>query len=177
MTLNTTQTIQTISVAPMMDWTDRYCRYFHRILSPNIRVYTEMITDQAILHGHLEKLLAFDPIEHPIALQLGGSDPEKLYRATEIVLNNGYGYDEINLNLGCPSDRVQAGRFGLCLMKEPERVIDCLNAIAQAISETKHKKTNLSSPILSAKTRTGVDSLDSYDFLENFIFTLQDNTP
>ena len=129
-----------ISVAPMMDWTDRHCRYFHRVLSKNIWLYTEMITDQALIHGDPERLLKYDHFEHPVALQLGGSNPENLYKAVTITLDHEFKYDEINLNIGCPSDRVQSGAFGLCLMKDPERVVDCLNAMAQAVSDQKLNK-------------------------------------
>ena len=148
----------------MMDWTDRYCRYFHRILSKNIWLYTEMVTDQAIVHGNQERLLGFDPIEHPVALQLGGSNPETLGLASKA--GKDFGYDEINLNVGCPSDRVQSGMFGLCLMKDPERVSDCMNALAE-----------FSQLPISLKTRTGVDDLDSYDNLQNFIYKIKNQTP
>ena len=109
-----------LSVAPMMDWTDRHCRVFHRILAPNARLYTEMVHAQAVLFGDRERLLGFDGAERPLALQLGGSDPVHLAAASRIA--EAAGYDEVNLNVGCPSDRVQAGRFGACLMKEPALV-------------------------------------------------------
>src|SRR5215469_7712725 len=119
-------------VAPMMDWTDRHCRYFHRQLSKRARLYTEMITSAAILHGDRQRLLASDPVEHPVALQLGGSDPRELAFAAEAGVH--FGYDEINLNCGCPSDRVQSGRFGACLMREPDLVADCVAAMVGAVS-------------------------------------------
>ena len=118
-------------VAPMMDWTDRHCRFFHRQLTKRARLYTEMVTSAAIMHGDRQRLLGFHPIEHPVALQLGGSDPEELARASEIGLS--FGYDEINLNCGCPSDRVQSGRFGACLMAEPELVAACIAAMRGAV--------------------------------------------
>ncbi len=116
----------------MMDWTDRHCRFFHRQLSRRARLYTEMVTAAAVVHGDRERLLAFDPAEHPVALQLGGSDPALLARAARI--GEDLGYDEINLNVGCPSDRVQEGRFGACLMREPALVAECMAAIAGAVS-------------------------------------------
>jgi tRNA-dihydrouridine synthase A len=119
-------------IAPMMDWTDRHCRAFHRHLSRRARLYTEMVTADAVLHGDVERLLWFDAREHPVALQLGGSEPEKLAAAARI--GAGLGYDEINLNVGCPSERVQSGAFGACLMREPALVADCLAAMREAAS-------------------------------------------
>src|SRR5579863_3934594 len=119
------------SVAPMMDWTDRHCRRLHRGLSRRARLYTEMLTAEAVIHGDAARLLAFDPAEHPVALQLGGSDPARLALASRI--GEDAGYDEINLNVGCPSDRVQSGRFGACLMAEPELVAQCMAAIGAAV--------------------------------------------
>ena len=121
-----------ISVAPMMDWTDRHCRYFLRGFSPDFLLYTEMITAAAILRGNRERLLAYDAAEHPVALQLGGSDPADLASAARIGAQ--FGYDEINLNCGCPSDRVHSGAFGACLMLEPARVADCVAAMRAAVS-------------------------------------------
>jgi len=121
-----------ISVAPMMDWTDRHCRYFLRGFAPRALLYTEMITAAAILRGDRERLLAFDREEHPVALQLGGSDPNDLARAARIGAETGY--DEINLNCGCPSDRVSSGAFGACLMLEPARVADCVAAMRAAVT-------------------------------------------
>ena len=116
----------------MMDWTDRRCRAFHRTLTKRARLYTEMVTTGAVLHGDRERLLGFDALEHPVALQLGGSDPRDLAAAARI--GEDLGYDEINLNVGCPSDRVQSGRFGACLMREPELVAECMAAISGAVS-------------------------------------------
>ncbi|HEV7717018.1 MAG TPA: tRNA dihydrouridine(20/20a) synthase DusA [Steroidobacteraceae bacterium] len=121
-----------ISVAPMMDWTDKHCRYFLRGFSANVLLYTEMITSAAILRGDRDRLLAFDAEEHPVALQLGGSDPQDLAKAARA--GEEAGYDEINLNCGCPSDRVSSGAFGACLMREPERVADCVAAMKSAVS-------------------------------------------
>ncbi len=145
-----------LCVAPMMDWTDRHCRYFHRLLAPTARLYTEMVTAGAVIHGDRERLLGFDPAEHPVALQLGGSEPEDLSEAARIGAE--FGYDEINLNCGCPSDRVQKGRFGACLMNEPARVRDCLAAMAEAVAVP-----------VTVKTRIGVDENDSEEFLHRFV--------
>ena len=136
-----------LSVAPMMDWTDRHCRAFHRALSSRALLYTEMVTAPAVIHGDVERLLGFDAIEHPVALQLGGSDPNQLAEAARI--GAGFGYDEINLNVGCPSDRVQSGRFGACLMREPELVADCMAAIREAVDVP-----------ATVKCRIGVDDQD-----------------
>ncbi len=138
---------RTLSVAPMMDWTDRHCRAFHRALSARALLYTEMVTAPAVLHGDHERLLGFDAVEHPVALQLGGSDPVQLAEAAKI--GEQFGYDEINLNVGCPSDRVQSGRFGACLMREPELVADCMAAIKEAVSVP-----------ATVKCRIGVDDQD-----------------
>jgi tRNA-dihydrouridine synthase A len=149
----------TLSVAPMMDWTDRHCRYFHRLIAPRALLYTEMVTTGAVIHGDRDRLLGFDPAEHPVALQLGGSDPDELARAADI--GAAFGYDEINLNVGCPSDRVQKGRFGACLMKEPELVRDCLAAMRESVEVP-----------VTVKTRIGVDEFDSEDFLHKFVDTV-----
>jgi len=146
----------TLSVAPMMDWTDRHCRYFHRLLAPQALLYTEMVTTGAVVHGDRERLLGFDEAEHPVALQLGGSDPGELAQAARIGAD--FGYDEINLNVGCPSDRVQKGRFGACLMKEPELVRDCLAAMRESVDVP-----------VTVKTRIGVDDLDGESFLQAFV--------
>ncbi|MEE4295146.1 MAG: tRNA dihydrouridine(20/20a) synthase DusA [Wenzhouxiangella sp.] len=151
-----------LSVAPMMDWTDRHCRYFHRQLNQQARLYTEMVTTGAVIHGDREHLLSFDPAEHPVALQLGGSEPEDLARAGKI--GAGYGYDEINLNVGCPSERVQKGSFGACLMKEPELVRDCMQALGEAVDVP-----------VTVKTRIGVDEFDSAAFLEDFVATVAES--
>jgi tRNA-dihydrouridine synthase A len=148
-----------ISVAPMMDYTDLHCRYFLRLLSPSTRLYTEMVTAQAILKGDRDRLLGFNPVECPLALQLGGSEPDVLAEAATIATP--YGYDEINLNIGCPSDRVQTGRFGACLMAEPARVADCIRALRQA------------TPLpVTVKTRIGIDDHDDYGFLAGFVSTV-----
>ena len=135
------------SVAPMMDWTDRNCRAFHRALSTRALLYTEMVTAPAVIHGDRDRLLGFDAVEHPVALQLGGSDPAQLAEAAKI--GEAYGYDEINLNVGCPSDRVQSGKFGACLMREPELVADCMAAIKEAVGVP-----------ATVKCRIGVDDQD-----------------
>src|ERR1700685_1715167 len=119
------------SIAPMMDWTDTHCRVLHRLLTARALLYTEMVTAEAILHGDRNKLLAFDAGEHPVALQLGGSEPQRLAEAARIA--EAFGYDEINLNVGSPSDRVQSGRFGACLMREPGLVADCVAAMRGAV--------------------------------------------
>jgi tRNA-dihydrouridine synthase A len=131
-------------VAPMMDWTDRHCRYFHRLLAPGARLYTEMVHANAVLHGDAARLLDFHQAEHPVALQLGGSEPEVLARASTRAMD--WGYDEVNLNVGCPSDRVQSGRFGACLMREPALVADCVAAMVSAVSVP-----------VTVKCRIGVD--------------------
>jgi len=136
------------SVAPMMDWTDRHCRAFHRTLSRRARLYTEMVTTGAVLHGPRERLLGFSEMEHPVALQLGGSDPGELAAAARIAAD--LGYDEVNLNVGCPSDRVQEGRFGACLMREPALVADCVAAMRAAVRVP-----------VTVKCRIGVDDQDS----------------
>lgn len=141
----------------MMDWTDRHCRVLHRGLTRRALLYTEMLTAEAILRGDRQHLLGFDPIEHPVALQLGGSDPAKLAEAARI--GEDFGYDEINLNVGCPSDRVQSGRFGACLMREPHLVADCMAAMAAVVRVP-----------VTVKCRIGVDDQDPEDSL----FTLVD---
>lgn len=146
-----------LCVAPMMEWTDRHCRYFHRLLAPHARLYTEMVVAQAAIHGKRERLLGFDRAEHPVALQLGGSDPALLAQAARIGAD--FGYDEINLNVGCPSDRVQSGRFGACLMLEPELVADCVAAMQAAVPEL---------PV-TVKCRLGVDRHEDEDFFRQFV--------
>ncbi len=140
----------------MIDWTDRYCRFFHRQLSRHARLYTEMIVDEAILRGDAARLLDFDTSEHPVALQLGGSYPEKLAAAARVGAD--WGYDEINLNVGCPSDRVQSGRFGACLMREPGLVAECVAAMAEAVSVP-----------VTVKSRIGVDDQEPRLILPAFI--------
>jgi len=145
-----------LSVAPMMDWTDRHCRYFHRLLAPSALLYTEMVTTGAILHGDLERLIGFNPEEHPLALQLGGSSPAELAESARIAQKRGF--DEVNLNVGCPSDRVQRGRFGACLMLEPALVRDCVSAMREAVDIP-----------VTVKTRLGVDDYYSYDYFSGFV--------
>ena len=144
------------NVAPMMDWTDRHCRFFHRLLTRRALLYTEMVTAEAILHGKRNRLLGFSAEEHPVALQLGGSDPAKLAEAAAI--GEGFGYDEINLNVGCPSDRVQDGSFGACLMAEPDLVARCVAAM----------RARVRVPV-TVKCRIGIDDQDSEADLERFI--------
>lgn len=143
----------------MMDWTDRHCRYFFRLLSANTRLYTEMVTSAALVHGHQARHLRFDPAEHPLALQLGGSSAEDLARCAE--LGERWGYDEINLNCGCPSDRVQEGRFGACMMREPELVAECVRAMRGATALP-----------VTVKHRIGVDDSPDYPFLRRFVETV-----
>jgi len=152
---------RTISIAPMLDWTDRHDRYFLRLISSQALLYTEMITTGAILFGDASRHLSFDPAEQPLALQLGGSDPVDLAKCTKVA--DDYGYKELNLNVGCPSDRVQNGRFGACLMAEPETVATCVDAMKQV--------TDL--PI-TVKNRIGIDDLDSYEHLVDFVGTVKD---
>jgi tRNA-dihydrouridine synthase A len=148
------------SVAPMMDWTDRHCRYLLRLISKQALLYTEMVTTGAILNGDRDRFLRYDGCEHPLALQLGGSDPQQLAECSRI--GEAAGYDEINLNVGCPSDRVQSGRFGACLMAEPALVADCVTAMNKAVSIP-----------VTVKTRIGIDDRDSYEELAHFIDCVQ----
>jgi tRNA-dihydrouridine synthase A len=147
----------TFSVAPMMDWTDRHCRAFHRVLTRRALLYTEMVTTGAVIHGDRERLLGYDAVEHPVALQLGGSEPADL--AASARIGEDLGYDEINLNVGCPSDRVQSGRFGACLMREPALVADCVAAMIAAVKVP-----------VTVKCRIGVDDQDP----EQSLFELVD---
>jgi tRNA-dihydrouridine synthase A len=140
----------------MMDWTDRHCRYFLRQVSGRARLYTEMITTGALIHGDVERHLAFSPAEHPVALQLGGSEPDALAQCAK--LGEAYGYDEINLNIGCPSERVQKGAFGACLMAEPQLVASCVSAIREAVSVP-----------VTVKHRIGVNDIQDYSFVRNFV--------
>jgi tRNA-dihydrouridine synthase A len=140
----------------MMDWTDRHCRYFLRQISARARLYTEMITTGALIHGDVDRHLKFDPAEHPVALQLGGSEPDELAACAK--LGEQYGYDEINLNIGCPSERVQKGSFGACLMAEPRLVAFCVSAIRSAVDLP-----------VTVKHRTGIDDVQAYDFLRSFV--------
>jgi tRNA-dihydrouridine synthase A len=148
-----------LCVAPMMDWTDRHCRYFHRLLSPHARLYTEMVTAAALTHGDRPHLLAHHEAEQPLALQLGGSDPAQLALAAKY--GGDAGYAEINLNVGCPSDRVQSGRFGACLMREPALVADCVVAMRDAVAVP-----------VTVKCRIGVDDQDDYLDLQHFAETM-----
>ena len=148
-----------LSVAPMMERTDRHCRYFLRLIAPRALLYTEMITAPAIIHGVRERLLGFDPAEHPLALQLGGGDPTEL--AVCAAIAEGWGYDEINLNVGCTSSRVKSGRFGACLMAEPDVVGRCVAAMAAAARLP-----------VTVKCRTGIDSRHGYDNLRHFVATV-----
>jgi tRNA-dihydrouridine synthase A len=147
---------RTLSVAPMMEWTDWHCRYFHRLLAPSALLYTEMVTTGAIIHGDADRFLAYNPEEHPLALQLGGSEPEDLAACARIAEQRGY--DEVNLNVGCPSDRVQRGRFGACLMLEPDLVRDCMSAMLDAVDIP-----------VTIKTRLGVDDCYSYQYMSDFV--------
>ncbi|TRO96480.1 tRNA dihydrouridine(20/20a) synthase DusA [Glycocaulis profundi] len=147
------------SIAPMMDWTDRHCRAFHRVLTRRAVLYTEMAVDMAVIHGGAERLIGFDPAEHPVAIQLGGSDPRTLAEASRIA--EGFGYAEINLNVGCPSDRVQSGKFGACLMREPELVAECLTAMREAVCVP-----------VTVKHRIGVDEQDPEQTLFGFVDTV-----
>ena len=148
-----------LSIAPMLDWTDRHCRFFHRLLTRRALLYTEMVTTGAIIHGDKARHLDFNDAEHPVALQLGGSQPEDLAQCARIAEQ--WGYDEINLNVGCPSDRVQSGRFGACLMMEPELVADAVKAMHDAVAIP-----------VTVKHRTGVDERDSYAELVDFVGTV-----
>lgn len=160
MPLNAASTAAKLSVAPMMDWTDRHCRYFHRLMSARAVVYTEMVTAQAVIHGDRARLLGFDAAEHPLVLQLGGSDPQMLAQATRIGAD--MGYDAINLNCGCPSDRVQSGTFGACLMRDPDHVARLVGAMKAA--------TDL--PV-TVKCRIGVDNQDPQAVLPEFLQKVQ----
>src|SRR5215470_142452 len=148
------------SVAPMMDWTDSPCRMLHRCLTRHALLYTEMVTAPAVLHGDRERLLGFDAFEHPVALQLGGSEPAELAAAARVGAD--LGYDEINLNVGCPSDRVQSGRFGACLMREPALVADCVAAMRAAVSDSGRDVP------VTVKCRIGVDEQDDFAALHRF---------
>ncbi|WP_277949342.1 tRNA dihydrouridine(20/20a) synthase DusA [Chromatium okenii] len=145
-----------LSVAPMLDWTDRHYRYFVRLITRHTLLYTEMVTTAALLHGDRNRLLRFDPAEHPLALQLAGSSPAALAQCARIGAI--WGYDEINLNVGCPSDRVQSGRFGACLMAEPQLVAECVAAMKNAVTLP-----------VTVKTRIGIDDRDSYGELLDFV--------
>jgi len=148
-----------VSVAPMMDWTDRHCRYFMRLISRHVLLYTEMITADAVVFGDRDRLLAYNPEEHPLALQLGGCDPARLVEAARVATD--FGYDEINLNVGCPSDRVQSGRFGACLMAEPDLVARCVEAMRRAV------------PVpVTVKSRIAIDDQPEWPTLSKFVATV-----
>jgi tRNA-dihydrouridine synthase A len=144
-----------MSVAPMLDWTDRHYRYFARLITRHTLLYTEMVTTGALVHGERERFLRFDPAEHPLALQLGGSEPAEMAACARMAAD--WGYDEINMNVGCPSDRVQSGRFGACLMAEPALVADCVAAMKAAVNVP-----------VTVKTRIGIDQRDSFEELAAF---------
>lgn len=148
-----------LSVAPMMDWTDRHDRYFLRLFNPHVRLYTEMVTTGALIHGDAPRHLKFDALEHPLALQLGGSHPADLAQCTKMAED--WGYDEVNLNVGCPSDRVQQNKIGACLMAEPELVAECIAAMQAAVKIP-----------VTVKHRIGIDNLDDYEHLEKFVRTV-----
>jgi tRNA-dihydrouridine synthase A len=150
-----------LSVAPMMDWTDRHCRYFHRLLTRHTLLYTEMVTTGALIHGDRPRHLDFNPEEQPVALQLGGSEPADLAQCAKLALD--WGYREVNLNCGCPSERVQRGAFGACLMAEAPLVADCVKAMRDAVGNDL--------PV-TVKHRIGVDRIESYDFVRDFVGTL-----
>ncbi len=149
-------------VAPMLDWTDRHCRYFYRLMSKHAVLYTEMVTTGAILHGSQQRHLQFNENEHPVALQLGGSHPEELAKCARIAEE--YGYDEINLNIGCPSDRVQNGMFGACLMAQPRRVAECVTAMQKAVKIP-----------VTVKSRIGIDDMESYQEFVDFILPVAES--
>jgi tRNA-dihydrouridine synthase A len=150
-----------LCVAPMMDWTDRHCRYFLRQVSSRTFLYTEMITTGALLHGNVERHLAFSAEEHPVGAQLGGSEPAELAQCAQLVEQ--YGYDEVNLNIGCPSERVQRGAFGACLMAEPELVADCVRAMREAVGIP-----------VTVKHRIGLNDMDDFSFMEKFVRTVSE---
>ncbi|WP_225783131.1 tRNA dihydrouridine(20/20a) synthase DusA [Xenophilus sp. Marseille-Q4582] len=150
-----------LSVAPMLDWSDTHCRFFHRLLTRRALLYTEMVTTGALLHGDVSRHLRFHAEEHPVALQLGGSEPADLARCAQ--LGEAWGYDEINLNCGCPSERVQRGAFGACLMAEPRLVADCVKAMVDAVRVP-----------VTVKHRIGIDKVESYDFVRDFVGTVSE---
>jgi tRNA-dihydrouridine synthase A len=150
-----------ISVAPMMDWTDRHCRYLHRLLSRHALLYTEMVTTGALVHGDVPRHLRFNAEEHPVALQLGGSEPADLAHCAK--LGEEWGYDEVNLNCGCPSERVQRGAFGACLMNEPQLVADCVKAMVDVVGIP-----------VTVKHRIGIDKIESYEFVRDFVGTVSE---
>jgi tRNA-dihydrouridine synthase A len=150
-----------LCIAPMMEWTDRHYRYLVRLMTKHTRLYTEMVTSGALIHGDRERFLKFNESEHPIALQLGGSEPGEMAQSAK--WGEQAGYDEININVGCPSDRVQAGRFGVCLMREPNQVANCIDAMREQVNVP-----------ITVKCRIGVDNDDSYEFLTKFVDSVAD---
>ncbi len=156
---NTSSLNRLFSIAPMLDWTDRHCRYFYRVMSEHALLYTEMVTTGALIHGDRQRFLQFNDREHPLALQLGGSNPADLTLCAKMAED--YAYDEINLNVGCPSDRVQNGMFGACLMAKPELVAECVAAMRQTVSIP-----------VTVKSRIGIDNQDSYEELTHFVDTI-----
>ncbi|HIV70101.1 MAG TPA: tRNA dihydrouridine(20/20a) synthase DusA [Candidatus Aquabacterium excrementipullorum] len=152
-------------VAPMLDWTDAHCRYFHRQLSQHARLYTEMLTTGALVHGKMYRFLDYNESEHPVALQLGGSEPADLAECAKLALERGY--DEVNLNCGCPSERVQRGAFGACLMNEASLVADCIKAMMDATGNDPRMP-------ITVKHRIGIDKVESYDFVRDFVGTIAD---
>jgi len=148
-----------LSIAPMLDWTDRYYRYFARLISRHTLLYTEMVTTGALIHGNRERFLQFDTSEHPVALQLGGSDPAALAECS--LMAQDQGFDEVNLNVGCPSDRVQSGRFGACMMLDPDLVAECIHSMQKAVTIP-----------VTVKHRIGIDHDDSYENLQQFVTTV-----
>lgn len=149
----------TFCIAPMMGWTDRHFRYLFRLIAPSARLYTEMVTAGALIHGDAPRFLAYDPFEHPLALQLGGANPTELAHCAKLAQD--YGYDEVNLNVGCPSDRVQSGAFGACLMAKPDLVAECVAAMQLGVDIP-----------VTVKCRVGIDDLDSDEYFFNFIETV-----
>ncbi|SDZ74661.1 tRNA-U16,U17-dihydrouridine synthase [Thiothrix caldifontis] len=147
------------TVAPMLDWTDRHCRYFHRLLTKKSVLYTEMVTTGALLHGDPERHLRFNPEEHPVALQLGGSEPQEMAECARLAKS--YGYDEVNINVGCPSERVQKGAFGACLMAEPDLIAECVSTMQAAVNIP-----------VTVKNRIGIDDQDDYEGLHHFVSTV-----
>ena len=152
---------RTFSTAPMMDWSDKHCRFFWRLLSKNAFLYTEMVTTGAVIHGNTDRFLQYNDEEHPVALQLGGSNPAELAQCAKLAEQ--YGYDEVNLNVGCPSDRVQNNMIGACLMAEPQLVADCIKAMQDACNID-----------VTVKHRIGIDDIDSYEHMANFVQTVAD---
>ena len=152
-------TSYSVSVAPMMDWTDKHCRYFYRLLSQYTQLYTEMITSKAILKGDKNRLLDYNAVEHPLVLQVGGSDPVEMAECA--VIAKRWGYDAVNINVGCPSDRVMSGSFGACLMREPDLVASCVESMIEACDIP-----------VSVKSRIGIDEMETYDELSDFVYRI-----